>query len=304
MVRGMSAAQIASISEKLRACGKPTGYLSLIERADLQPGAVRVLLDQAALSGSLGCAPERINPAALAFEAPFQMRRRSVELKLHLGAAPPEIAEAGGSKRLVQNMTARPSSRPTFSSASPQGSNPRISPRTFRPRPASPLSGQSRRTVLGALKKLKSANLHRRNRKQRERPEIGPVCAQHRVSSPNAAPQTPGKAPGSPSGSQALKKAGVAGWGGRIRTYDTRYQKPLPYHLATPQRCCANYDGRAPCSSPERRKISGSSRSKRLVIFAHRGLCADYPIQILEDGAQFFRALGALADHNQIGGVG
>ena len=25
------------------------------------------------------------------------------------------------------------------------------------------------------------------------------------------------------------------GWGGRIRTYDTRYQKPLPYHLATPQ---------------------------------------------------------------------
>ena len=26
------------------------------------------------------------------------------------------------------------------------------------------------------------------------------------------------------------------GWGGRIRTYGTRYQKPLPYHLATPQR--------------------------------------------------------------------
>ena len=27
----------------------------------------------------------------------------------------------------------------------------------------------------------------------------------------------------------------VFGWGGRIRTYGTRYQKPLPYHLATPQ---------------------------------------------------------------------
>ena len=27
----------------------------------------------------------------------------------------------------------------------------------------------------------------------------------------------------------------TAGWGGRIRTYGTRYQKPLPYHLATPQ---------------------------------------------------------------------
>ena len=25
-----------------------------------------------------------------------------------------------------------------------------------------------------------------------------------------------------------------AGWGGRIRTYGTRYQKALPYHLATP----------------------------------------------------------------------
>jgi hypothetical protein len=25
------------------------------------------------------------------------------------------------------------------------------------------------------------------------------------------------------------------GWGGRIRTYGTRYQKPMPYHLATPQ---------------------------------------------------------------------
>ena len=26
------------------------------------------------------------------------------------------------------------------------------------------------------------------------------------------------------------------GWGGRIRTFDTRYQKALPYHLATPHR--------------------------------------------------------------------
>ena len=25
------------------------------------------------------------------------------------------------------------------------------------------------------------------------------------------------------------------GWGGRIRTYGTRYQKPMPYRLATPQ---------------------------------------------------------------------
>ena len=25
------------------------------------------------------------------------------------------------------------------------------------------------------------------------------------------------------------------GWGGRIRTYGTRDQNPMPYHLATPQ---------------------------------------------------------------------
>tara|TARA_B100001093_G_scaffold183380_1_gene176021 strand:+ start:685 stop:870 length:186 start_codon:yes stop_codon:yes gene_type:complete len=29
--------------------------------------------------------------------------------------------------------------------------------------------------------------------------------------------------------------AEVIGWGGRIRTYGTRYQKALPYRLATPQ---------------------------------------------------------------------
>lgn len=28
----------------------------------------------------------------------------------------------------------------------------------------------------------------------------------------------------------------VDGWGGRIRTSEWRYQKPLPYHLATPHR--------------------------------------------------------------------
>ena len=33
----------------------------------------------------------------------------------------------------------------------------------------------------------------------------------------------------------------VDGWGARIRTWEWRYQKPLPYHLATPQlrRCLA-----------------------------------------------------------------
>src|SRR5512139_4347355 len=29
------------------------------------------------------------------------------------------------------------------------------------------------------------------------------------------------------------------GWGGRIRTCECRYQKPVPYHLATPQQARA-----------------------------------------------------------------
>jgi hypothetical protein len=32
-----------------------------------------------------------------------------------------------------------------------------------------------------------------------------------------------------------LAKPAKAGWGGRIRTCEWRHQKPLPYHLATPQ---------------------------------------------------------------------
>ncbi len=47
-----------------------------------------------------------------------------------------------------------------------------------------------------------------------------------------------------------------AGWGGRIRTYDTRYQKPLPYHLATPQQRGAKYAAGGGGSSPDREKIS------------------------------------------------
>ena len=31
-----------------------------------------------------------------------------------------------------------------------------------------------------------------------------------------------------------------SGWGGRIRTYGTRDQNPLPYRLATPQHVCCN----------------------------------------------------------------
>ena len=47
----------------------------------------------------LGIPVDKIVFEALTIEAPFQMRRRGVELKLHLGVAPVEIG-----KTLVQNI--------------------------------------------------------------------------------------------------------------------------------------------------------------------------------------------------------
>src|SRR5690606_13589163 len=34
---------------------------------------------------------------------------------------------------------------------------------------------------------------------------------------------------------ESRRPAAGSGWGGRLRTREWRYQKPLPYHLATPQ---------------------------------------------------------------------
>src|SRR6185503_9345115 len=38
------------------------------------------------------------------------------------------------------------------------------------------------------------------------------------------------------------------GWGGRIRTYECRFQRPVPYHLATPQQ------GRNLCQQPDHQR--------------------------------------------------
>ena len=48
----------------------------------------------------------------------------------------------------------------------------------------------------------------------------------------------------------------IIGWGGRIRTYDTRYQKPMPYHLATPQsQTRRNVAANAGAIKPEQNRI-------------------------------------------------
>ena len=54
------------------------------------------------------------------------------------------------------------------------------------------------------------------------------------------------------------------GWGGRIRTYGTLYQKQLPYRLATPQRCALG--------TMQRRTVQGGNRKNMicfLKIFLH-----------------------------------
>lgn len=95
----LTAAELADVSKKLQDLGDATERLALIERADLRPGSLTVRLDKEMLADRLGCKPEQINPVELTIEAPFQMRRRGVELKLHLGEAPAEI-----DRTLVQNI--------------------------------------------------------------------------------------------------------------------------------------------------------------------------------------------------------
>ena len=57
-----------------------------------------------------------------------------------------------------------------------------------------------------------------------------------------------------PGGRSVSRFMEVYGWGGRIRTYDTRYQKPMPYRLATPQLCRASYARYGAGSRPFRQK--------------------------------------------------
>src|SRR6266851_9515703 len=50
------------------------------------------------------------------------------------------------------------------------------------------------------------------------------------------------------------------GWGGRIRTFEWRLQRPLPYHLATPQQSLTGDRQQAPgtrVAFPQRRQSTG-----------------------------------------------
>ncbi|XXK35114.1 recombinase family protein [Rhodobacteraceae bacterium nBUS_22] len=99
VILGLPAAEIKTTAERLAACISSTDCLNLIKKVNLRPGAIRVQLDTLVLAKWLDCLPGHINASGLTIETPFQMRRRGVELKLHLGDPPPEIDKA-----LVQNI--------------------------------------------------------------------------------------------------------------------------------------------------------------------------------------------------------
>ncbi len=99
MTEGLMAAELTDISKRLLQRDTAMERLALVERLDLQPGSLTLQLDKAMLADHLGCNPEQMNDMALTIEAPFQMRRRGVELKLYLGEAPAEF-----DRTLVQNI--------------------------------------------------------------------------------------------------------------------------------------------------------------------------------------------------------
>ncbi len=73
--------------------------IALVARADLKPGQLTVTLNNNEIAKLIGCEHNRIDSTSLRFEAPFRMRRRGVELKLHLGDAPSKV-----DRTLVQNI--------------------------------------------------------------------------------------------------------------------------------------------------------------------------------------------------------
>ena len=94
-----TASQLIKARKHLSANRHASSWLKLVARIDLQPGSITATLEQALLADLLDCKSDRLNLNALTITSPFRMRRRGVELKLHLNEAPPEIDRA-----LVQNI--------------------------------------------------------------------------------------------------------------------------------------------------------------------------------------------------------
>jgi site-specific DNA recombinase len=99
LVQNLLASEVADKTARLHAIQQTKLCLGLVERADVSPGTLSVRLTQIELAKILGCKADRINTEELKLISLFRMRRRGVELKLHLGKAPPEI-----DRTLVHNI--------------------------------------------------------------------------------------------------------------------------------------------------------------------------------------------------------
>ncbi|NEK25179.1 recombinase family protein [Sulfitobacter sp. JBTF-M27] len=99
LIRDLNASQVEAATANLHAIQQTKDCLTLVERADLCPGMLTIRLHLDELAKVVECDRERISSEELILTSPFQMRRRGVELKLHLGEAPAEI-----DPKLVQNV--------------------------------------------------------------------------------------------------------------------------------------------------------------------------------------------------------
>lgn len=91
IVEDASTADITGFSSNLLSIQRGRECLSSVERVDLKPRNICILISGSKIADLLRVEKQRVKANELQIEASFQMRRRDVEPKLHLGDAPPEI---------------------------------------------------------------------------------------------------------------------------------------------------------------------------------------------------------------------
>ncbi len=98
LVDDLKASEVAHLDKKLGSLarmfsGQKTvrGWSNLIERMDMALGCLAVQLNATAIADHLALPVDRLSSDALIISAAFQLRRRSVETKIILGNAVPEV---------------------------------------------------------------------------------------------------------------------------------------------------------------------------------------------------------------------
>ena len=81
--------------ELTKVCADKTSkqVLDLVQRIDIKPGEIKVVLDQKAIAETLSVKEDRIDTNPLTITSPFQIRKRGVETKLILGGNRVELDE-------------------------------------------------------------------------------------------------------------------------------------------------------------------------------------------------------------------